>query len=404
MKIGLLSTAFPQRCGIAKYSEFLAGELRRTGSVSAVTLLAEYPATRRSCDLHTVLPTFRREDDFASQIMSRVSEGNFDLVHIQHEYGIFGADGRFPELLRRLKIAGVPIVVTLHTVHTKTSINCGCTDSAMTRSFRRIDVESYQVEISKLAGRVVVHHESAMRRVLLRQGCEPARVVAIPHGTPVIPVVDPVEAKRALGIEANAKLMVAYGYITRSKNFHVLLEAFRRLRTKVPQAKLWLGGHTKSESPDGAKYIARCRKIIRDAQLEQDVIFSPGFVEEAALSLLLGAAEVCCFVYDEDTRSASGAMHLALGFGGAIVAARIPKFEEIGDVADELLVNPRSSGDLSRLLARLLTDDTFRNNARRALGKYGARTAWPRVAQTHLAVYRSVLQKSQPMLGAAGLR
>ena len=395
MKICLLSTCLPQRCGIASYSHFLAEALCQADFGSRVTLLAHGPASRPENAAYTIVPAFLGDGDFASEIMRRVAESEAEVVHIQHEYGIFGVDDRFLELLRQLRQAGIPSVVTMHTIHTKLSINVGCAQSEMTRAFRRVDVERYQVEIAGLADQVVVHHESTIRRVLLRQGCEPSRVITIPHGTPEIGTPDSARAKSALAIPPDAPLLVAFGYLTRSKNFHVLIEAFRRVKAQLPAARLWLGGHTKSATRETLAYAARCERLIREARMEGDVTFSNAFTEDENLSQVLSAADVCCFAYDEDTRSASGALHLALGFDKPVVAARIPKFQEIADVADELLVNPRSPRELSRLLVRLLTDERFRTAVQQDLRSFAMKTAWPRVALEHLRMYRHLVRSSR---------
>ncbi len=395
ISICLLSTSLPQRCGIASYSHFLAEALCRADFESRVTLLAHGPKSRPQGAAYSVVPAFRGEGDFGSKIMRHVAESEAQLVHIQHEYGIFGVDDRFLNLLRQLRQAGLPSIVTMHTVHTKLSINGGCAHSEMTRAFRRVDLERYQVEIARLADQVVVHHENTIRRVLLRQGCEPSRVMTIPHGTPEIRRPDSTRAKSALSIPPDAPLLVAFGYLTRSKNFHVLIEAFRRVKAQLPAARLWLGGYAKSATREGLAYAARCQRLIRESRMDGDVTFSNAFMEDENLSQVLSAADVCCFAYDEDTRSASGAVHLALGFDKPVVAARIPKFQEIGDVADELLVNPRSPRELSRLLVRLLTDERFRTAVQEDLRSLAVKTAWPGVAREHLRMYRHLLHSSR---------
>jgi glycosyltransferase involved in cell wall biosynthesis len=128
--------------------------------------------------------------------------------------------------------------------------------------------------------------------------------------------------------------------------------------------------------------------------MEGDVTFSNAFTEDGNLWQLLSAADICCFAYDEDTRSASGALHLALSFDKPVVAARIPKFQEIADVADELLVNPRSPRELARLLVRLLTDKMFCTAVQQSLRSFAIETAWPRVAREHLRMYRHLLRSS----------
>jgi glycosyltransferase involved in cell wall biosynthesis len=390
----LISTCLPQRCGIASYSHFLAEALCQANRGSRVTLLAEEGCDAKDSRSYAVVPAFRGEGDFPTEVMRRLAEFNADVVHIQHEYGIFGADNRFLDLLHRIRRSGLPVVVTLHTVHTNLSYNVGCARSKMATAFRQVDIERYQKDMARLSSRIVVHHDSAIRRVLLRQGCEADKVLTIPHGSFVSPPSQQTVTKLALAVPPEAPLLVSFGYFTRSKNLHVLINAFRRVKAKVPRARLWLGGHMKSTTREELAYRARCVRLIQDAGLREAVTFSSAFVDDEDLTLLLGAADICCFPYEEDTRSVSGAFHLALGSGNPVVASRIPKFQELGDVMDELLVNPRSDRELSGLLLRLLLDDAFRTATRKNLLTYAMETAWPRVACEHLAVYRELIRFS----------
>ena len=113
-------------------------------------------------------------------------------------------------------------------------------------------------------------------------------------------------------------------------------------------------------------------------------------VPDEDVTTLLAGADVACFVYDEDTRSSSGALHRAVGCGVPVVASRIPKFDEVGEIADELLVNPRSPAEVARLLVRILSDGDFRAYAHARSDRFAAATSWDRVARDHLSLYREL--------------
>jgi hypothetical protein len=81
-----------------------------------------------------------------------------------------------------------------------------------------------------------------------------------------------------------------------------------------------------------------------------------------------------------------------MGLGKAVVASRIPKFHELSEVADELLVSPWSVRELSSILERLILDHSFRNAIEKRIRDYALQTTWPAVAETHLAAYRRLLE------------
>lgn len=393
MHICMLSSYIPQQCGIASYTHYLAETLSDSYQNLAMTILTERSSTPQSTENFRVLRAFNSEQDYSDELATHIKDISPDIIHIQHEYGIFGIDDRFHNLLVQLRELRAPVVVTLHTVHTRLSVNSGCTRPHMRRLLKKVDIEKYQRQIGELADMVVVHQETPIRKVLLRQGLSPERVITIPHGTRIMSPPDMNEAKTAMGFDPINPLIVAFGYFEISKNILLLIEAFRRVKTRVPNAKLWLGGYIRFPEMRIQAYRNQCLKLIEKYQLKDDIVFSEQVTPEAQVPYILGAADTVCFVYREDTRSSSGALHLAMGLGKAVVASRIPKFHELTEVADEVMVCPRSARELYWILSRMLLDETFRRSIEERVQSYANQTAWPNIALNHKAIYDQVTKK-----------
>lgn len=387
MQVCFMSTYFPQPCGIASYTHYLAEALCSSDPAFQATLLTQEPLKERPNPPFQLSGAFTREGDYPAQVMAQVRTLAPDILHIQHEYGIFGFDDRFLRLLLQLRDLRVRTVLTLHTVHTRLSFHVGCAGPQMRRLLRTVDIEKYQNRIGELVDLVIVHQESSIRKVLLRQGLSPRRVVTVPHGTRVLEAIDARKAKAALGLETDTPLVLAFGYFEPSKNLLLLIEAFRRLKARVPDAILWLGGYVRFPTRQTLAYRARCLRLLEAHGLKDSVVFADVMIPEEQVPSVLAAADVACFVYDEDTHSSSGALHLAMGLGKPVIASRISNFQELAEVSDEVLVNPRSSGELCRLLTRLLLDQPFQLHVKKRVQSYAQRTAWPSVARQHMAIY-----------------
>ena len=392
MQLAMVSTYPPQSCGIGTYTSYLAGELVQAGC--DVTVLTEWPGRPLSQSGLEVRPCFDGEADYVGQIVDAVAEAGADVVHIQHEYGIFGFDDRFPDLLGALRRRSYPTVVTLHTVHTALSIDLGCAHRTAHHPPLDFDVERYQSRICDLASLVIVHQDRTTRQVLVRQGASPDRTVVIPHGT-LVPAASPrAKVRCSLGVKAGEPLIVALGYFEPAKNSLLLLEALAALHQRYPHMKAIVGGHIRYPVPETLAYRGVCEDYVNRHSMADYLTIVSRELTEQEMTDLFAAADAACFVYREDTRSASGALHRALGCGASVVASRIPKFEELGDVADELLVSPHSSRELVRLLARLVEDGDFRDSMARRLAGLVERTAWPLVSRRHLALYAALAQDS----------
>jgi glycosyltransferase involved in cell wall biosynthesis len=388
MRICLVSTFPPAPCGIATYCSYLIDGLLSADADLGITVLAEGPIAHDLRPRVHAIDSFREDSDYVPAILHQVRAGAPDVVHIQHEYGIFGFDGRFLRLLAGLREIRVPTVVTLHTVHTRGSLGLGCCGRADRRLSTFENIESYQRQLCELSGMTIVHQDWPMRAALVEQGARPDRVASIPHGTLQESGMPAAVAKERLGYTAGTPLLVAFGYFEPSKNHQRLLEAFALLRRRQPNAKLWIGGHVRVPSPLALDYKAQIVTIIGQMGLKEHVRLWKEALPETEVPVLFSAADVGCFVYREDTYSSSGALHRMLGAGTPMIASRIPKFHELRRVAPEILVDPDSPEEIAGVLLRLLEDGVFRARIAAKALQFAAETSWPRLANAHLEVYR----------------
>src|SRR5690554_3972257 len=118
MQICFISSYFPQPCGIASYTHYLAEALKTSNGTLDVALLAKKSNEINSSLSINILPVSNFDENFSVKLNDQLKKLNPDIVHIQHEYGIFGYDDRFLELLEELRLIGIRTVVTLHTVYT----------------------------------------------------------------------------------------------------------------------------------------------------------------------------------------------------------------------------------------------------------------------------------------------
>jgi glycosyltransferase involved in cell wall biosynthesis len=396
MHICIISSYFPQPCGIASYTHYLTRALKALDDSLKLTLITEKSNQEMYLAPFDIFPVFNREEDYSSQLTLLIKKLNPDVVHIQHEYGIFGYDNRFLKLLEQLRSLGIASIVTFHTVHTKLSFFTGCSHPQTRNLLKKIDIEKYQRRVGELANMIFVHQEKSIRQILLRQGIPTKKIITIPHGTLIAKTADKYSAKSALGVKTDDPLILAFGYLEPSKNLLLLIKAFRRVKMRLPDAKLFLCGYIRFSTSKSVSYKARCLKLIDDYKLNNDVIFTDDAIPEDKVSEVLGAADIITFAYNEDTRSSSGALHVALGLGKPVVASRIPKFEELSGVSDELLVNPQSVRELSALLIRLIRDQDFNKYVCNRVKLYAKQTAWPSVAKKHNLIYYKLAPVQAP--------
>jgi len=206
VKVGLVGTAPPRRCGIATFTDDLRRALTddpEAGSAVQVALTDADGDYDYGPDVVFEIAAPQRSDyRTAAAFLDRA---DIDVVCVQHEFGIFGgpAGRHLDELLEHVR---APVVTTLHTVLASPSDE---QRAATRRVAERSDV-------------LVVLAERAVD--LLEQGCgiDRSRVRVIPHGVPAAPDVDRDAAKDVLG-HSGREVLLTFGLLGPDKGIEVAL-------------------------------------------------------------------------------------------------------------------------------------------------------------------------------------
>jgi phosphatidylinositol alpha-mannosyltransferase len=180
----------------------------------------------------------------------------------------------------------------------------------------------------------------------------------------------------------DGKLNILFlGRIEKRKGLPYLLEAYARVKARMPDTRLLIVG------PDGGMRQA-CEDFVRRGRLK-DVVFA-GYASEADLPRYYRTADVFCA---PNTGNESFGIILleAMAAGTPVVASDIEGFAYVVGGQGQGLLVPRRNGDaLASALLELLSDpdrreDMGRNGQNRAQG-----FDWPYVSRRVLSFYEEV--------------
>ena len=115
MRIAILSTFPPRRCGIATFTTDLRGALLEADGGAEVLVAAITDGEPQEAGPEVLLQLRQHARADYAEAAAALNRSGVDAVLIQHEFGIFGGDcGEY--LLDLTAALEVPYVVTLHTV------------------------------------------------------------------------------------------------------------------------------------------------------------------------------------------------------------------------------------------------------------------------------------------------
>ena len=371
MKIAYVSTYLPKQCGIATYTDYLIHGIRKVDPASQITVVAERGASPIVDRNFEVNPCWDRNEDYTEPILSHTKGA--DVVHIQHEYSIYSFDDRLPSVLEGLD-KNIKKVITIHCVRPAQFSERGAVD------------EKFAVRIAALSDEVIVHLPS-QRGILTRLGVPSDNIHVIPHGTELSDE-DSGASRKRLELPEEGKIMLMFGFVKPHKCLHIVLEALNEVLKEVEGVYLFVaGGLAPTAKNEEKDYVEELTKKIEDLGLQSKVIFPDRFFPNSDVPYLFGACDVVLFPYYEEDRSASGSFHLAIGAKRPVIASRIPKFEELGQICDELLVLPFNSSGIAKMVLRLLQDGEFHRYVIDRTEEYRNLTSWQAVAGQHLRLY-----------------
>lgn len=239
--------------------------------------------------------------------------------------------------------------------------------------------------VIRRAHRLIVHGERN-RAVLIGAGVAPERVFVVPHGVIAVPVAAPVgreEARRVLGLAADARVALLFGNLRPYKGADVLMEAARIARVSLPDLRVVIAGEIWRDCPNP-------RDQASVAGVADIVTVRPGFVPDGEIAALFAASDVVVLPY-RHFDGQSGAATLALSAGRALVVSDAGGLPNL--VRDErAVVQAGDTQALARALVAVLADDAFRTKLEADSRRVRASLSWERIAEATVAVYAGLLQ------------
>lgn len=372
LRVGLVGTYPPTRCGIATFTASLAGALADAGCRIGVVACVEAGAPLlHSAEVVAQLvagSTKTREAAIAAL-------AGFDVAVVQHEFGIYGGeDGS--EVVNLVRELSVPSIVVLHTVLRQPTL-----------AQRRI-VE----QLGLVADGLVVQSAAARARLLEQYLVEAEKVRTIPHGA------RPNLAAQRQRTAGEAPLVLTWGLLGRDKGIEWAIEAIARLGDLEPAPRYVVAGqtHPKVRELLGEEYRESLRARAAALGVDGRVEFDDGYRDTGSLLRRVREADVVLLPYRSREQVVSGVLVEALASGKPVVATRFPHAEELLAGGAGLLVPHEDAAAIADALRRLLTDDELAARAAAAARREARMLAWERVGVRYLELAAELVRSPRP--------
>jgi polysaccharide biosynthesis protein PslF len=354
--VALVGTYPPTRCGIATFNAALRTAMRSTGLCGCdVVEVVDQPRPSRDEVVHQIVIGNGPTLDSGTELLA-----DYEVVIVQHEFGIFGGHDGADVLELVSKVTGALIVV-LHTIPVSPSVG------------QREVLE----QLANLATVVVAMTDTARQRLLSVFDVDASKVLVVPHGA---------HPNTALGHRrrADRPTILTWGLLGAGKGIEAGIEAVAALKDLVPAPRYVIAGetHPKVRQASGEAYRESLIELVHELGVEDIVEFDPAYRDVASLSELVRAADVVLLPYESREQVTSGVLIDAVASGRPVVATAFPHAVELLAGGAGLVVQHDDVAALANALRTVLTHHYPAQHMEQAALRAAQPMLWPAVGAT----------------------
>lgn len=370
-RFGYLSTYPPTRCGLATFTQALAEAMTDADNRDArvIRVLDEpAPASEARFGRRMVAAELIAGDAESRAAAVRTLNG-FDIVIVQHEYGIYGGtDG--DEVLSVLEQLSAPSIVVLHTVL-----------EAPTEGQRMV-----LERVGELATSLVVMSDRAMENLAAHYDVPMGKVRLIPHGVPESSFEAP---SRPVG-----RRLLTWGLIGPGKGIEWGIRAMAELADMQPRPEYVVVGktHPKVLANEGEAYRERLQSLVRELGLDDVVTFVDEYLDSEQLADHLAAADAVLLPYDTKDQVTSGVLVEAVAAAKPVISTRFPHAVQLLSAGAGVVVDQQDPLAIADAVRVILGENGTAAQMSAAAARVSVGTGWNEVAVEYRKLAEAILQ------------
>ncbi|MFC1667820.1 glycosyltransferase family 4 protein [Chlamydiota bacterium] len=388
IRVSQLSTYVPRECGLATYAYDLCSSCNKSKIIEPIKIMAinDHEATY----------------DYPHEVKMQIDEKNFkaymyaadiineysDLLHIQHEYGIFGGAGG-GYLVSFLKKIHIPVVVTFHTMLSKP-----------TKLLHKVTKQ-----IAAHCEGIVVMSEYAKTILKKVYGIEKKKVHVIHHGVHDMEYKASNEVKDRLNLK-NKIVLMTFGLINQGKGIEYVIEALPRLVKEFPELIYLVIGETHPDVriKEGEIYRHKLMKMVDSLGLVNHVKFQNRYLTLQEVLTYLHVSDIYITPYIYSEQVCSGTLAYAIGSGKAIVSTPYVYAQEMLKGGRGVFVKAKDVISIYKKIRLLIKNPQLREEISWNAYQLGREMTWACVGKKHIELYLQLFQDHNSFLAKPQIR
>jgi len=375
-----LSSYIPRKCGIATFTKDLTNAINmlNPSKIADIAALDNDISTSLHYPHEVKFRLYENENfdykELAYRLKTGNNENNYDLISLQHEYGIYGKnDGE--EILEFIDLMKKPIVTTLYTVLENPSAN----------------QEKILGIICNKSRFLVVMLSNAKNILVEKYGVDRNKIVVIHHGVPDFPKLEAETWKRKIKL-SKYTIMSSINLISPSKGLEFAIQAVPGIVKKIPNFLYLIIGETHpvylKKNNGNDVYRKKLKKLVKDLSIGKHVRFVNQYLSIKSLMNYVGASDFYITPYLDAQQAASGALAYGIGAGKVCISTPYLYAQEMLGKLRGILVPFKDSESVAEAVVRVMRDSKERELYETNSYLIGRTMTWNNVAHQYLHLFK----------------
>ena len=358
LKVTLVSTPDLPTCGVGTYTGELRRRLEERISIDSISIPIEginpFPFIRAAIE---------------------AGRADSDVVHVQHEYGLFGPRSVlswifFPLLYLLTRLQNIPVVLTIHEAWSYATIESG------PYLVKWLYVQMINYMLTVVADELVFLSDSVKEE--FETTVEINHATRIPHGVSVdksLPSSEDPEA--TFHLDPDKDVIVEPGYVSHSKGQDV----FVRLAERFPDVQFIVAGGVRSDR-DSTFYDNITEK-------SPENVITTGVLDDTEFHDAFQVADAVVLPYRKGSQS--GVFNWCAAHEVPVAGSRCAYFTSLADRYDCLeLFDISDEGEAAQAIERILYDEEDRDRLQEGLRTFKQSESFEQVTKRHIQLYSAL--------------
>ncbi|MFZ5955708.1 MAG: glycosyltransferase [Nanoarchaeota archaeon] len=374
-KLVWVSSYLPRACGIAFYSSNYVNSLKKYFKESnrniEIKIIAHTDADQADYPIIDL-----KNKNWDIKVLQAIKKEKPDVVHIQHEYGLYETyddrNKKLLDLIQKIKNENIKVVITFHSV------------------FKKLNSEQarFTGKVLNIIDAGIVHEDYQKSSLKDNINYNPKNVFVLPHGSREDIKFEKHAIREEFGYSSQKLFVGAVGLADERKGFDLLVKQWPKIVEKIPNAVLIF-----ELKPHHEKSTRECLKKLLDLIIYSPVFENIEFIvrdySEPELYKRLVSLDILALPYKEESQSGILAHGFSVGVP-AIVTDIEGLGAEIKNSNAGIAVKKRS--DFEKEIIKLLSSEKLRKEfSKNALDYVKNKNGWNIIAEKTFKIYEDAL-------------